>query len=152
MQRHQTHASHYSERFFSDRYLEDTRGAQVELAFEEVSGLPMDRRLLVSGDGGIDFHGLFHGKPVTIDVKGFVKPKHLAVKVEIMENSKSADIFVLAGVLGDKVSFLGWATREMVRSARIFDLGYGLMSYNLPAASLYPMEELVDHLSPTTPR
>ena len=61
-------------RFFDDPSAENIQGIKAELAFEAMTGLPLDENLYKQGDCGVDFRFRFRGQEYTVNVKGATTP------------------------------------------------------------------------------
>lgn len=123
-----------SRRVFSDDF--EVVGMIGEAAFAKAFNLPMDLRLLLSGDGGVDFI-----TPIgTVDVKTFRKAFNLLVD----ENRMSADIYVLASYndATKEAVLLGWEYGEVLKQCPIRDFGYGVRNHYKSASKLRKMSEL----------
>ena len=123
-----------SRRVFSDGF--ELVGTIGEATFAKAFNLPMDLRLLLEGDGGVDF-----ATPAgTIDVKTFRKAYNLIIDV----NRISADIYVLARYNDETkdAKLLGWEYGEVMKKCPTKDFGFGVRSYYKSASSLRDMSEL----------
>lgn len=139
--RHSAHKYNHTKRFFNDPNTEDIIGVSAEIAFVMYSGL--NTKFLTfdgRGDGHIDFSFSLNGFNITIDVKGFRKPYNLLIKSK--EIKKGSDIFVLSGVNGNKVWFIGWEHKNIMMNSPEKDFGYGLMSHYRHSSLLQPMWKL----------
>jgi len=142
-----------TERFYENErnglYTEENIGVKGEIAFSRLTGLPMQWRRNVLSDGGIDFNFPLADVRKTLDVKSFRKPLNLLLKPKDMEHL--ADYYVLAGVLGDLVTLLGWATKEVMQQTptKVFNADYKYASNYLPVESLQPMATLLALIKPT---
>ena len=136
-----TDVNNSTQRFFDDKDKEDIIGGAVEWAFEQKTGLPMDRSLRPYGDGHVDFEFKWRGHPVTVDVKGAQKPFHLFIKE--WEIDQAAKITVLAHFENFKVRFIGWEFKDVMEQmpVKAFHWG-GIRNYYRKAESLRPMEKL----------
>lgn len=125
-----------TERFFSDRAMENRIGLFGELQFEKEFGFKADRGVKAWGDKGVDFR-----TPLGIvDVKTAQKPVYLFVKTNQIGR---ADIYVLAQYNSNRsATLIGWATKDEMRKCPQRDFGYGITNFYKAAGQLHPIEEL----------
>lgn len=128
-QRQQLHANHESSRPLSDGY--EFIGLMGEIAFSLQYGLAVDLSDRAGGDGRVDFE--LRGR--TFDVKTARKPYNLISEV----GADVADVLVLAGIDGDKVTFHGWEKRATIKSAPTKTFGHDVLNHYIPAADLQCM-------------
>ena len=131
-------------RFFDDPNTEDILGVKAELAFSQMTKIPMDREFRAAGDGCIDFMVPLGDSTelVSLDVKGARTPYNLFVKEPDIK--RCADILVLAGVDSNKVWFLGWEHKSIMRRMSKRDFGYKIVNYFRSFKDLRPMSQLID--------
>lgn len=140
-------AGNQTERFFADAETEDVLGMAAEVAFSRLSGLPVDEKLYSGGDDGIDFTFMVKDYQVKIDVKGARKPANLLAKAETILRVKT-DIYVLAGLYGREVTFLGWETRKVMVERPTANFGYGIINHYQPQHLLQKMPSLLNRIDP----
>ena len=115
-------------------------GAIGELAFSELTGLPVDWSQKKRGDNGIDFVI----KNIGIDVKTRKlesKEPDLAVYDQHPWNV-TADFLVLCAVNSNEVIFIGWTTKyRFIFSGKPLQYGKNTR-WGVPLSSLYTMTQL----------
>jgi hypothetical protein len=141
-ERQGVHSKTGTPRFFDDPNTEDVLGAKAELAFENMTGLKVDRRLLESGDCNKDFEVTINGTKLYIDVKGARRPVYLFVKEKDIQIC--ADILVLAKVENDEVWWLGWEHKSIMRLMPKKDFGYKITNYYRHYSLLRPIWQLTN--------
>jgi len=131
-------------RFFADPNVEDIMGVKAEMAFSQLTGIPMDKNLYEQGDGCIDFMVPFgdSNELVSLDVKGAKTPYNLFVKEPDIK--RCSEIVVLARVEENKVWFLGWEHKSMMSLMPKRDFGYGIVNYFRSFKAIRPMRQLVE--------
>jgi len=144
--RHAAHASSGTQRFYRDAAHEDTLGVTAELAFAKWAGLKADLEVKPHGDGGKDFEVNVGGRTITIDVKASRAPINLFLKERDVHHA--ADIFVLAKVEGDEVTFIGWEHLSMMLLSPKKDFGRGIVNHYRHHSMLRPMWQLMPILKP----
>ena len=112
-----------------------------EVAFEKLSGHPMDRRIRKKGDDNIDFMVDGH----SVDIKG-TSASNGNLVVDVGQKA-FAEYFIL-GIAYEhinQVDFVGWAWREEVLSSPITK-NMKHNNYFRARGLLYPMDQLVTFL------
>ena len=132
-------------------------GATGEVLFARTCGLPVDKRALPGGDGGVDFVAEFlttHGRGtrvVTIDVKSAQAALFLFIKEP--DIVRCADILVLCALDGPKATeknpnplrtprLVGWEHKAVMQLMPVADFGHGQRNYYRAASELRPMSQL----------
>lgn len=130
-----------SSRELSSRYEEI--GVAGELAFEQWSGITMDRSARPRGDT-LDF--LINGWQ--LDVKTFERPDNLLVE----QGRVRLDVYVLAGFKApDCVTLIGWEWGQTLRHCPARDFGYQIVNHYKAAHLLRPMDALLSRLKAKAP-
>lgn len=93
-----------------------------ELCFSIHTGLKIDKELKVGGDDGYDF--IYNGKTYDIKTTSYYSKPNLT---QNLNPKKWADYYILVGVNIDKkvAKIFGYATKEAVQNAELYDYGYG---------------------------
>lgn len=121
-------------------------GVKGELEFSRASGLPVNTKHQVQGDGGSDFT-LPHfrdAKNVTLDVKTSTFTGH---DVELKDPAAKfrADLYVLAqhDTANNTTALIGWATKTEFQAAPTKTYGeHGVPTQFLQRHELHPMTSL----------
>jgi hypothetical protein len=125
--------------YYDDLYEENVVGVVGEMAFEKLTGLPMDRSVRPKGDGGIDFEIDGH----TIDVKACRNPVFLLLKYK--ERNRCADILVSAKYDNERtIEFLGWQHRHTMFMMPKKRWWQDILAYYIPTDELHPMINLTE--------
>jgi hypothetical protein len=93
-----------------------------ELCFSINTGLKIDKTLKVAGDDGYDF--IHNGKTYDIKTTSYYSKPNL---IQNLNPKKWADYYILVGVNMSKktAKIFGYATKEELQNAELYDYGYG---------------------------
>lgn len=121
----------------------DLVGLAGEKAFEDASGLSMDRSARPAGDGGSDFN-------VHVGMRLDVKTARRPICLLVEKGHVDADIYVLARYdeATQSAELLGWTWAGKVLAAPVRDFGRGIINHYIPREKLRPMSALLQRLQP----
>ena len=96
-------------------------GLKGEFAFSLCTGLPVDKELKRSGDGGTDFTY----KNISYDIKSSLYDGPNVSLLEFPDKRLLAHVFVLVQIKDWTARIIGWASRRQMRHASHKDYGHG---------------------------